>query len=580
MSLYRLMSCIVFLLSLALSTSGWALLTAKVDRAAMFSSDTLRLTITSDKQMIQLDAKDREALDEGFDIIGQSTQSSMKFINGRSNNSFSTILTLSPKTTGTLEIPAFTFGKEQTSPISIVVKDATDMNLKDSSTVSVLQPFAEAVFDVQRAYVQGQIVVTFRITSPNLLVDYKMNPLRLNDVRIEKLKDGNFQKQDPTTLQVYYVYEVSYALFPQYSGKLTIPEQTIQTAFSLNNQFSQVWGGSRQQISRKILRTKAIEIDVLSKPASLPVEVKNRWLPAKLVRFSEAWNQSPNSAKLGDTLIRKITVSANGFPAEQLPELELDEHSALKVYQESAKNKNQQSGKSILGTRQLNYSYVPTEAGTYVLPETRLNWWNTNTQKLEIAIMPERKIVVNGVSTIVDNESLIDSIVGDDSDSSSLNSEVVGDADNESNSWFYQWLIRALCVLVLLLALWKFTVFVKQKMSRWLNEKQYKKQVLYELQDACEQENPQRVEKAVLKWAKVQFPDERCFSLLDIAKVADSEALAKEVGILSKCLYSKDNVPFSGSRLRRCIEQVSQQKIQAKPHKDVMQSLYPRPYDK
>lgn len=580
------MRCLLFFGLLSISISSWALLTSEVDRTAMLSNETLKLTITSDKERMQLDGKDTNLLTADFDILGQSSQSSIQIINGRTTQRFSTVLTLSPKTTGTLTIPEFSYGTEKAPAISISVKDVADIG---TTSVSIVHA-ADAVFDDEQTYVQGQAVVTFRITSPHLLVDHQMAPLELKDVRIEKLKDGNFQKQNPDTLQIYYVYEISYALFPQYSGEINIPAQAIQAVFSRDNQFSQVWGSvrSRHNLERKILRTKNLTLDVLPKPSSLPNAIKNRWLPAKSVTLNEHWNPSPDTARLGDALTRKVVITATGFPAEQIPDIELAEHSALKIYQEPDINTNQQEGRSILGVREVTFSYVPTQKGAYELPEIQLPWWNTKTQQLETAILPARRIMVDGSTAVVldDNKTQIQQSESSNANSDSEDDAISDNASTDKSSLGYDVWVMGLAVLLIVLLL--AFIFVRlrvvtllKKLSSTLTQKRlHRKKIMKDLELSCRDNNSESACQHVIAWANMQFPEQPHYSLGDIVnlpQVKQHDNLHTALHALNTSLYGKEaqNTDlWHGKALWEAISQFSIDKLATKQPFNPVKSLY------
>ena len=51
-------------------------------------------------------------------------------------------------------------------------------------------------------------------------------------------------------------------------------------------------------------------------------------------------------------------------------------------------------------TLQQEAALVPVQAGNVVLPAIRVPWWNTETDKLEQAILPERRYTITGNSAV------------------------------------------------------------------------------------------------------------------------------------------------------------------------------------
>ena len=113
-------------LSIALAVPAFAAgLSARVDSGTVAQGDTFQLTLTTNGQA---DASpDLTPLQKDFDVLGTSQSSSTQIINGKRSQSESWIVSLSPKSMGTLEIPAITAGSLSSSPVAIKVVDAGSM---------------------------------------------------------------------------------------------------------------------------------------------------------------------------------------------------------------------------------------------------------------------------------------------------------------------------------------------------------------------------------------------------------------------------------------------------------------------
>ncbi|WP_306929917.1 BatD family protein [Agrobacterium larrymoorei] len=113
-------------LSIALAVPAFAAgLSARVDSGTVAQGDTFQLTLTTNGQA---DANpDLTPLQKDFDILGTSQSSSTQIINGKRSQSESWIVSLSPKSTGTLEIPAINAGSLSSAPVAIKVVDAGSM---------------------------------------------------------------------------------------------------------------------------------------------------------------------------------------------------------------------------------------------------------------------------------------------------------------------------------------------------------------------------------------------------------------------------------------------------------------------
>ena len=99
---------------------------------------------------------------------------------------------------------------------------------------------------------------------------------------------------------------------------------------------------------------------------------------------------------------------------------------------------------------------VPTRAGSYVIPEIRIPWWNTQTEQVEYAVLPQRTITVAATEPV-------DTSVADASTSSPA-IEAAQDATvtaatatqpEQSSNWQILSIVSTLGWLLTLLYLWR-----------------------------------------------------------------------------------------------------------------------------
>src|SRR5690606_16105695 len=67
---------------------------------------------------------------------------------------------------------------------------------------------------------------------------------------------------------------------------------------------------------------------------------------------------------------------------------------AFKVYPDQPALHDARSRDGITGTREEKAALIPQQAGTFVLPEISIPWWNTQTNRLEHARLPARTVDV------------------------------------------------------------------------------------------------------------------------------------------------------------------------------------------
>ncbi|MDE2051327.1 MAG: BatD family protein, partial [Gammaproteobacteria bacterium] len=98
---------------------AFASVTASLDTSQVAAGDTVQLTLEHDGSTSG--QPDVAPLQQSFDILGTSSSTSIELINGSASEKTEVVLTLAPKVTGHLTIPALSWGGEQTRPLALTV---------------------------------------------------------------------------------------------------------------------------------------------------------------------------------------------------------------------------------------------------------------------------------------------------------------------------------------------------------------------------------------------------------------------------------------------------------------------------
>ena len=97
--------------------------------------------------------------------------------------------------------------------------------------------------------------------------------------------------------------------------------------------------------------------------------------------------------KVGEPLTRTLTLLAKGTTVGQLPELnaaKIDDQ--LKTYPDQPVLQEQKKADGLIAFREEKIAIIPSKAGSYKLPAIEIPWFNTQSQKMEIAKIPETTI--------------------------------------------------------------------------------------------------------------------------------------------------------------------------------------------
>jgi hypothetical protein len=191
----------------------------------------------------------------------------------------------------------------------------------------------------------------------------------------------------------YKVTERRYAIYPQKSGEVAIAPVVF------DGDIVQGGGGGglfaldpfNQSVRHKRLRSKAQHITVKAMPAAFH---GRQWLPARSLELDDNWSPDPPKFAVGQAVTRTVAIMADGLTASQLPVLDSGAIKGLKQYPDQPALKDTQDSSGVTGLRTEKIAYIPTQAGEVTLPAIKIAWWNTTTDKMEVASLPARSFTV------------------------------------------------------------------------------------------------------------------------------------------------------------------------------------------
>jgi hypothetical protein len=381
------------------ATAGVALITmllAGIANAAIVTSleprlidemDTVRLTLRATGRT-KPETLDLSALARDFEVLSNNTQSQYRSVNGRVEAWVQYQISLRPRRTGELVVPSIAIGDERSEAIKLVVR-AMDPRIKQTIQRMV---FFETELSVNPVYVQAETVLTRRLYYSNSVQIYSDLP-GLPEVSNAVVIPLGDTRSHTTVLdgQRYGVLEQRFAIFPEHSGSLVIPEISITSSVRL-----QSYGRVRRSGIR--ISTEEVHLEVLPIPAEYPRS--EPWLPATDIRIDETWSPGKASYALGEPLNRSLSVTAMGNTGSAIPPLGIgfsDVH--FKWYPQAPSLDDDNTGSQIIGNRIEGYSLIPIASGPAPLVEVALTWWDTSARQVRVAKLPQRLINITGGTT-------------------------------------------------------------------------------------------------------------------------------------------------------------------------------------
>ena len=358
-----------------------------LDRTEIARGETATLTIRiyDQRQGMQLDLT---PLTSQFDVLGTRTSSQIRSVNGAVEAWTDYIVTLFPLEEGNLVIPALDINGTTTAPIEITVT-----NEGPRSNQSNEELYLEIETNKESVYVQEQLLFTIRLYyTINGIRNPQFTELEMEDSVIQLIGSPN-QYEKLIDGDRYGVYEKRYVIFPQRSGPLEIPDILFR---------GEVTDGSSNFVFRNLNTRRVtayiegITIDVLERPAAAMAD--DSWLPVSNLTLEESWNTDIYNLKVGDSVVRTITMTADGLDGAVLPPFSPTEIEGLNLYPDPAEIERTFVEGAIVGTRIETTSMVPVDSGNITIPEISIPWWNIETNQLEATIIPATRLVIATVT--------------------------------------------------------------------------------------------------------------------------------------------------------------------------------------
>ncbi len=485
---------------------------------------------------------DFSPLEAHFDIIGRNRQTSIAWINGKSEQSTSWVLSAMPLTTGRIEIPSIAFGAQRSAPKSVEVIAAPRRQANNAEDIIL-----EVAADTTTPYVQQQVIYTIRLLHRVELSSPRFSALDTSaDAVVKPLGDGR-QYREQRSGTNYEVFEQRYAIFPQASGTLTIRPLALTTQIiSRKRSFFDPFS---QSLQTRRIESQAVTLEVRPIPASFPSQAT--WLPARRVRLHEEWQPDVDTAKVGAPLSRTVFLWADGLIAGQLPEITVSPTPGIKLYPDQAQSSDKDTATGFTAIVQQKFALIAGTPGRGTFAEIRLPWWNVETDSLETATLAARTVEFVGAALPAGSATTPTPATTADTGAAPV-APATGSAAGPQWSWLTAvaaggWLLTAL--------LWAASVWRRRpragKTTAREREVPTGARAARELKSACATHDANAAAAALRAWAQTLAPtsDPRARALREIAALAQTADLSAAIMTLDAALYGRSEAAWTGTAL-------------------------------
>lgn len=567
---YRRLAPLLFLLAWSSALLA-ANIQVQVDRDPVNLDESFQILFTADGEPD--DEPDFTPLHQDFAIHSQSQSSQVSVINGQYSRQIQWTLNAMAKRSGDLAIPPVAFGQDSSPALPIHVQAGRTGESGGDAAEGSGEVLVEVDAEPKNPYVQAQVLYTVRILYQVGLGNARLEEPKLDNAVLVRLgEDKKFATQRHG--QMYQAIERRFALFPQQSGRLAVQPPVLEAELagrhSLFNRFF------LQQPDRIVkLRGKTVELEVRPIPKAYKGQ---HWLPVQHLELSETLSKNPPRVAAGEPLTRTLTLKAQGSTVGNLPELATNAIAGLQAYPDQPALEESPSPAGLRASRVEKAALIPGQAGDYALPEIAIPWWNTQTDREEIARLPARVLTATGgaapapVPAAADQESSSGAPACDNSAA-----PAPGPVAAAAPPWL--WIGLAACAglgwLATALAWWRLrrqhpapTASADAPASAKPDERALRSR----LREACQANDVQATRQALLVWAGAHWPHHPPRHLDELA-ARGNPALAREIQRLNQAAYGSAGTAWDGAALWQALAQTSSGKTPPAPG-DGLEPLY------
>lgn len=531
---YTLLSMLVLLL--ASGPVMAASLKAVIDRNHVEFGQSVNLTVTATELNGEIDFS---VLEGDFDILDSRTSRNVRIVNGKSDSSLVWQIGLMPLKVGELTIPSFNIDAVASTELVLTVGEA---RLAKQGVPAGEDFFLELSTDKTEAFVQEQIILTARVYQARSIIEGSLSDPVGDGLMLQRLgNDQTFTKS--LNGRQYNVIERRYAIFAQESGEHTISPLRLIATVRQNNR-----SGSRSGFftpTQKIhVASNSLVLSVKPKPAE---GQSGWWLPAETLSLTANWEEDITQARVDEPLTRSISLAAQAVLSTQLPAFDVPEIDGAKVYPDLPDVQTQTDGESLITYRNDKWAIIPRAVGPLLIPEIRIEWYDTINNKLQYAVLPEEVIDIQpseNTSMVLDNNLTIKSPIETPQIKqitpavAAPNEQMNTLADGLASKWKIAFYV--VLFLWLLTLGWWFWLMKASKLAAKVKRSTMalsNKISVSDVEVACRSNNPERIVQALLNFSKKNWPDDAPLSIGDLSARLDDKPLTALLNALDKAVY-------------------------------------------
>ncbi|WP_028863693.1 BatD family protein [Psychromonas aquimarina] len=341
---------------------------------------TLTIEINSTSSDYQLDTR---PLEKDFTVYRPSKSQQSKLINGKFTQLTQWQVTLQAKAIGTFTIPALKIGSLSSKKIAISVEKPSAQATTSKDNVV----FIENSINRETLYLGQPLIFTTKIfLSQNSNELNLLNPT-LDDADIEVYGEDKNGQTIRNGIR-YKTITRKYQITANKAGDFTINSPLLTGSLRKTVRVND-W--NNRIIADPInIRGDSLKVTIKEKPANYQGE----WLISDDVRLVENQSLDGQSYRVGEPITRSIALQVASINKDKLPVINFNYPKSLRFYPDQDELKEGQANDLLYAQRTLRHAIIPDQSGQLILPEIKVPWWNSRTDKQEFAVLPAQTLTI------------------------------------------------------------------------------------------------------------------------------------------------------------------------------------------
>jgi hypothetical protein len=294
------------------------------------------------------------------------------------------------------------------------------------------------------------------------------------------------------------------------------------------------------------VQVESEEIRIEIKPRS-PKFTGDSWQPARKLELAQQISAA-DELTVGEPVTRTVIVNALGLEENMITEPVWPEIANVRIYPDQPQGISRDDGLWVMGTKEFRYAVVPEQEGELVLPELKVEWWDTVNDRQQVAVLPAKVLKVLPSATAPSAPSLSQT-----SNAATLSGVTAGTFSTGA-AGYWRWLTALFAFLwvATLVVAWQFRGrFVaadqRQLQDRVLAEKEA--ELLGHLKKACDSNNRGLARRLLTDWITRFGSASGTGSVLEFASGVQDQALRDRIHELDSAGYRKNDDTAWNSKL-------------------------------